>query len=242
MHGQISGKTSINNHQVYYQVRQEKLLSCENHLARKQIFANSCGAASLLCAAKELGIDKMPVFKDSLSDITGIDSLELTNNCESDLYQITSRNYNPLMHHTNVSDSGYSMPEDIVIAARIIGLDTYAIENNTFFSKALSFIYPEVKEKLSSIGCELRQSDTPLNPNQRKLEAVAVSIAGVPAGLHWVLCRPDNSYMDPGTGGNSPDFSGMQAEMKKSNNKFYGYYKTGISVVLTKTEKADPHE
>ncbi|MEG0281449.1 MAG: hypothetical protein RR510_17245 [Morganella sp. (in: enterobacteria)] len=237
MLNRISDFTSANDHQIHTSAHPEKSVSDENHVTKKQGVANSCGAASLLCAAIELGVNKMPVFKGSLSDITGNDALELNNICESDLYQLTCSNHNPLTHSSDISQAGYSMPENIVTAARICGLNTHVVEDNIFFSKALSFIYPHVKEVLNGIGCEIRHADIPLNLNQRKLEAVAVSFAGIPVGLHWVLCRPDGSYMDPGTGKNSPDFAGAEIEMKQYNSKFCGYYKTGISVILTSPEK-----
>lgn len=234
MLNRIAAFSSANSHQIYAQVHQEKQLPAACHMAKKQGMANSCGAASLLCAAIELGVDKMPVFT---SDTARNDSLKLNNICESGLYQMTCGNHNPLKHCTDLSQAGYSMPENIVTAARILGLETYVVEDNSFFSKALSFIYPHVKEMLGGIGCEIIQTDNPLSENQRKLEAVAVSVAGIPVGLHWVMCRPDGSYMDPGTGKNSPDFAGTEENMKQYNYRFCGYYKTGISVILTKTEK-----
>ncbi|MGL0258729.1 IpaJ protein, partial [Salmonella enterica subsp. enterica] len=50
--------------------------------------------------------------------------------------------------------------------------------------------------------------------------------------LHWVLQRPDGSFMDPGVGKNSLSFDEL-VQNSRSDFRFAGYYDTGISIVLS---------
>ncbi len=51
------------SHQTDVRVNENRVNEQGCFLARKQMYDNSCGAASLLCAAKELGVDKIPQYK-----------------------------------------------------------------------------------------------------------------------------------------------------------------------------------
>lgn len=207
--------------------------SSDSSLSRKQIFLNSCGACSLLVAAKELGVQKMPVLSGLYSEFNG-GKLELTNDCESDLYRITSGSNSYRSQSSNLMDAGYSMPQGIITACRLLGIDCEVTENCNIFSYLLSWFYPEVKKQCEGMGCPVRnenQSDI----GQMKLKALAVSLVGVPAGLHWVVSRPDGSYMDPAMGKNADNVF-LLDKNAKGEHAFVGYYDTGISMILKKTE------
>ncbi|WP_458737038.1 hypothetical protein [Pseudomonas chlororaphis] len=211
-----------------------QVATLDKHLARKQIFANSCGAASLLCVAKELGIEKIPVLAGSISETLECDTLEMDNRCESDIYMITSDNSAQRKHCDNLMDAGYSMPDGIVTAGRLLGLKMTVEEDPGFFSKALSWFYPDTKSRLSSIGCAVvHAADAPV-VDQAKIEAMAVSFAGLPVGLHWVVQRSDGSYMDPATGKNHKNFSDLNSGAKQIPYGVLGYYRTGISITASK--------
>lgn len=221
------------SHQTDVRVNENRVNEQGCFFARKQMYDNSCGAASLLCAAKELGVDKIPQYKGAMSEMTRKSSLDLDNRCERDLYLITSGNYNPRIHKDNIADAGYSMPDKIVMATRLLGLNAYVVEESNIFSQVISFIYPDARDLLIGMGCNIVHQRDVLSSNQRVLEAVAVSFIGVPVGLHWVLCRPDGSYMDPAVGENYSCFSTMELGARRSNSNFIGYTKIGISIVIT---------
>lgn len=204
------------------------------HLAKRQIYPNSCGAAALLCAAKELGISQMPMYSGSMSEQLGVDTLELDNRCESDLYKITSGSTTHRKGETNLNKAGYSMPDNIVIAGRLLGLTMRVEKDQRLLAKALNSLYPKIEAELKAMGCPVVPPLHPLRLNELRLEALAVSVIGVPIGLHWVVLRPDGSYMDPGTGANYTDFSALNSGAKQAVSRTVGYYRSGISIVATR--------
>lgn len=209
---------------------QQRSVQLIAHQERKQLYANSCGACALLVAAKELGIEHMPVLKGFYSEFTG-GRLALTNECESDLYKITSNSTSYRDSCSNLADAGYSMPQGIVVACRILGMGCDVTEEKNLFSKALSWLYPEVKAQCQAIGVQAREGIRE-DFDKYRLKAMAVSFIGLPVGLHWVLQRPDGSFMDPGVGKNSLSFDGL-VQNARSDFRFAGYYDTGISIVLS---------
>ncbi len=203
-------------------------------LAKRQIYPNSCGAAALLCAAKELGVCQMPMYSGSMSAQLGVDTLELDNRCETDLYKITSGSTTYRKGETNLNKAGYSMPDNIVIAGRLLGLTMRVEKDQRLLAKALNSLYPKIESELMAMGCPVVPPLHPLRLNELKLEALAVSVVGLPFGLHWVVLRPDGSYMDPGTGTNYMDFSALNKGAKQTVSRVVGYYHSGISIVATR--------
>ncbi|MYM60568.1 hypothetical protein GTG28_15150 [Vibrio sp. OCN044] len=203
------------------------------HLARKQIHTKSCGACSLLVAAKELGVEEMPGIPNMKTTITG-EKLSLSNTCEEDIYTITSGSTSYRTQQKELSNAGYSMPQGIVTASRLLGLDARVTQNGSIFTTILSYFYPQVEQECRGMNAEVQQ-ETPADAAAYRMRAVAVSLVGVPAGLHWVIMRPDGSYMDPGTGMNAANFEELNANAKNTI-RVLGYYDTGISVVLDNSE------
>ncbi|MHC8397951.1 hypothetical protein ACYZTX_00155 [Pseudomonas sp. MDT1-17] len=202
----------------------------EAHLAKKQIFQSSCGAVSLLCAAKELGVEKIPVFSGSMSEQLGCDTLELDERCERDLYSITSGSTTQRQQ----SDAGYSMPDGIVTAGRLLGLKMSVEEIPSVFSKALNWFYPEAKSRLAGIGCAIAHGPQRFEGGQIKIVAMAVIDVALPVGLHWVVKRSDGTYMDPFSGENYNSFSALNKGAKQIGNPRERYYKTGISIIASR--------
>ncbi|WP_198089517.1 hypothetical protein [Edwardsiella ictaluri] len=202
-------------------------------LEKKQVFAASCGACALLVAAKELGIDDMSMVPSIYSEFTG-GKLELTNECELDLYQITSGFTSYRRQSSDINKAGYSMPQNIMLACKLLGIECEITENRCFFSKSLSWIYPEVRKQCEGIGCQIKQ-ETSDDADKLKIKAMVVSsasTAGIPAGLHWVLSRPDGSFMDPGVGKNSLNFNELINNAKEIVRGIK-YFDSGISIVLS---------
>ncbi|AZE96539.1 Invasion plasmid antigen J [Pseudomonas orientalis] len=202
-----------------------------NHVAKKQVFPNSCGAAALLCAAKELGVNKIPVLSGSMSEHLGVDTLELDNRCESDLYRITSGCTTVRQGQSNLQQAGYSMPDNIVIAGRLLGLDMRVEKSPGLFATGLNWLYPKIENNLKGIGCPIDLPGPALGSHEVKLEAMAVSCIGLPIGLHWVVSRVDGSYMDPATGENQKNFAALNAGVKQAASRVLGYSPSGISIV-----------
>lgn len=209
------------------------------HLARQQIFLESCGAACLLCAAKELGVEKIPQLKGSRSKSLGIDTLELDDRCEADIYTITSGLDTYKNRHKDLSNAGASMPDGIVTAARVLGLQASVVEKRNIFSLLLNRLYPDVKKILRGSGCQIKHHEEPLKDKQLSIEVlVAFSPREKVLNLHWVLHRSDGSYMDPNTGENYSDFKSLNKAYKSdSKDKLARYIKTGISVIVERPNK-----
>lgn len=201
---------------------------------KKQNYDNSCGAASLLCAAKELGIEKMPMLEGSLSKMSGVDTLELDNRCETDIYRITSDSTSQNKMQHDLRYASYSLPQHLVHAGRILGLNAVVRETPGVFSTVLNWAYPTVRRDLDSMGATVESSTQGLGRGEVALKALAVTIAGVPVGLHWVVSRPDGSYMDPGVGKNAEDFSELIGNAKTATSRIISYIDTGISVVFSR--------
>ena len=202
--------------------------------SKKQIYPKSCGATSLLCAAKELGVHTLPVFPGSLSHTLGIDTLEMDNRCETDIYMITSASTTHRHQQSDMAQAGYSMPENMVLAGRMLGLHMAIEEDPGVFSTALTWLYPQTRQKMSDMGCPIDAGCRQLKSNQIKIEAMAASILGIPAALHWVVHRNDGSYMDPATGRNHKNFNELNAGIKRDIHQVVGYYKTGIAIIATR--------
>ncbi|WP_144410208.1 hypothetical protein [Chromobacterium vaccinii] len=193
------------------------------------MYTNSCGAVALLCTAKELGVTSIPLLKGSTSEKFNIDTLEVGARCEGDIYAMTSK-----ADPNNLATAGYSMPDGIVTAGRLLGLEMRVVEEAGFFSSALSWIYPDARKGLEGMNCPIENEAPQPAEGQVKIEALAVSVVGVPVGLHWVLSRNDGSYMDPANGVNSANFSDMVSHMKAASTRFASYSPTGISIIATR--------
>ena len=214
---------------------QEPIENSVEPLSKKQIHPNSCGACSLLVAAKELGVKKMPDISGFKTSMMKEEELGLTNICEEDIYTITSGSTSYRTQQPQLDKAGYSMPQGIITAARLLGLEAKVTKNNSTISNVLPYIYPQVEEECKGMGSPV-QLESAEDKDSYRLTAVAVSLFGVPAGLHWVVSRPDGSYMDPGVGKNASNFDELNKNGKEVS-KFVGYYETGISIVLNNKDE-----
>ncbi|CAN7340557.1 hypothetical protein LJR230_001803 [Trinickia sp. LjRoot230] len=206
--------------------------SAATRAERKQIFQNSCGAASLLCVAKELGIEKIPAYQGSLSELGG-GNLELNHESEQDLFTITSGMTTQRRQSRSIQEAGYSLPQHLLFAGRLLGLEMEIHEQPGPLSSALNWLYPNVKKELPP-GTVVKPDAPELRHGEAELKALAVTIAKVPIGLHWVMHRADGSYMDPATGKTAENFDEMQRNMRAESAWFAGYQDTGISIVARK--------
>lgn len=182
-----------------------------------------------MCAAAELGLSEIPkLFADdqvlpdnpkgaarAASAWKGGD-LVVSPATESAFYWVTS----------GETMTEYSMPHNIVKCARLLGLRAEIHMVPGLATTLLQKVYPRTVELCKGAGIPIHRFPVEgLTGYQREL--VVVTTWGV--GLHYVMHRPDGSYMDPGDGTDQPDFSTLNTWAKT-------YRETGISIVLTDEE------
>ncbi len=183
------------------------------NLTIKQYSGLSCGAACLLVAAKELGVTQVP----PAFALPPSPQLELTTAWERVIYEITAE-----------GKQDYSMPDGIARAAKLLGLDVSVHMSGCLVPKLLEWRYPNVRKQLDNQDVKLLSGTPKLEENQRMLVAVGIGLGLV--GLHWVLYRPDTSYMDPAYGLNYTSLLHMgQCYVLK-------YADTGVYVVVSRGE------
>ena len=146
----------------------------------QQFSGLSCGAACLLVAAKELGITAFP--NDPQFFLMAGQPLALTNACERAIYMVTAG-----------GQETYSMPDGIARAAKKLGLDVAVYMSGCMVPRLLEWKYPAVRTSLGEEHVDIESGTPVLNDHDRMLVAVGIGLLG----LHWVLYRPDTTYMDP---------------------------------------------
>jgi hypothetical protein len=166
----------------------------------QQSYTNSCGAASLLCAAEELGIAVIPQNLNYVLLAAGPTNLVLNQACESQLYQVTSNN--PV--NVNPHAWGYSMPSQVVACARMLGLQAWAVADATWSVRALKILYSNELSALRAMNALVepggsRSSFRPVG-HQRVLKVLLDRSRANFGGMHFVMVRPDGSVMEPGAG------------------------------------------
>jgi hypothetical protein len=139
-----------------------------------------------MVAAYELGVRRLPEIPPYWFD----QDFVVSNAMESAIYVITCRN--------GVGFSEYSMPDGIARAAQGLGLGVTAYMSGCLVPPLLRRAYPQVFDALGDLNVEIEQGTPALEDDQRML--VVVSVGGL--GLHYVLYRPDGTYMDPAYGNN----------------------------------------
>lgn len=180
-----------------------------NHV-KQQVTGLSCGAACLLVAARELGVTQYPN-----TDFGTPANTDLTwgDNDERRIYQITAD-----------GKDAYSMPQGIAKAALSLGMDVEVSMSGCVVPKALEWKYPNVREALERLGVEIGSGAPSLAENERMLVAVGIGLLG----LHWVLYRPDKTYMDPAFAKNTGWGLWTQGQLGVLR-----YWDTGIYIVVS---------
>ncbi|WP_018692599.1 hypothetical protein [Algicola sagamiensis] len=203
------------------------------YVSKQQTYEHSSGAVSLLCAAKELGVEKLPLLKGSQLEVIGEEELTLNQHCESIIYRITSGLNWEEQSSEKLKLAGYSMPHHIVTAATLLALESEVYLASEFYDNSISYFYPDAAGRLPKYEKSVHQyGPKELENDERQMSVLAVKLFGAPAGLHWVMKRPDGSLMDPGTGKNTPDFLTLNQTMQSGSNRLVSYEETGISIVL----------
>lgn len=181
----------------------------------KQTHPNSCGAAALMCAAKELGVD----------DFNG--NALVSKAAEDAIYQVTA-------HKTG----GYSYPSGIARGAKQLGLtaEVYISPSKglTFLTGRAGVYSPGLLKtewnQLKTDGVTVHnQKATGLPPKGEYWLKCITALHFV--GLHWVLIRSAGlGTMDPGNGQTYGDID----DQKKMGGDTKWIHGTGLTVLIKK--------
>ena len=186
---------------------------------RTQSSGLSCGAACLLVAARELGVTAFTIPSQQVSAAISTAQRTLTfgTDVEADIEKAI---YNVTAQHRD----GYSMPAHISKCARFMGLNPTVYMSGCLIPPALTWLYPDASGQCAIEGVPIVTSGAgTLTTTQRQLCAV-----GFIGGLHWVLYRPDGTYMDPASGENFNYF----VSLGQGPGYLIKYFDTGISIVV----------
>lgn len=196
----------------------------------QQTFTNSCGAATLLCAALELNVLTIPQSNIHPLWIGAHNIVQPNGDQQSEimLYAVTSG-----ATGAPNNNSGYSLPSRIAAAARELGLTTIAYVPQSILGGLLLFLYGNEQIDAQNAGMLLKREAAPtLLGTQRLLKVLRVGDASswLPAtGLHYVMQRPDLSIMDPAVGQNFPDLD-LCIQSHQANGTFY--QDTGVAILI----------
>lgn len=171
-----------------------------------------------MCAAAELGVTSFPQL--AVGDSAAAASAWK----EGGDFTISIRSENALYWYlSDTTMRSYAMPDRVVHGARLLGLRPTIHKRRTVSTRALDVLYPKVVARCNALDVSIEPTAPgPLETNQR--EILVLHVFGF--GLHYVLHRPDDTFMDPADGRNYPSFDAMNAWTKC-------YARTGLSVVVT---------
>ena len=196
----------------------------------EQTFPNSCGAASLLCAAIELGTAQLPTVKAYPLWAFPI-PLAPNLTCEKAIYSVTSGNDG----RTPTDATGYSLPSYIHDCVVAMGRTAVAHVPNTLVGALLKTVYSADVARATGNGMVINSSSAPARPgaNQRLLRVMRVGEDAwykPNVGLHYIMVRPDGSVMDPALG---LDANTLEALKLFPKSQAASYIDTGIGVLVS---------
>jgi len=173
-----------------------------------------------MVAARELGVSTFTIAPQTVSGGTTL-ARTLTFGTDTD-DAIEKAIYNITAQHK----AGYSMPAHIGKCAKMMGLEPTVCMSGCIVPSALQWFYPDAAGQCATENVPIEPSGPgKLTDTQRQLCAVALGPM-----LHWVLYRPDGTYMDPASGENFNYF----LSLGQGPGYLLKYFDTGISVVVEK--------
>lgn len=215
------------------------------NFAHRQLLPASCGAASLMCAALELGtqwIEAQPNWGPLWQQRA---RLACDGPTEMRLYAVTSGNGGGGPH----PGCGYSMPSYIYETALALGLDASAFVDTSAVGTALRWFYNTELQRAQSLGM-LVHDQPPRKPtqNERLLRVVRNGPDSwyKPAiALHWIMERPDGSVMEPAgfSGGSGPgqgwNVQSLEILLAARKTQGVAYFDTGIGIMIRQGGNGD---
>lgn len=204
----------------------------------RQTQPGSCGAASLMCAALELGCRTLPVKRAWGELWTENVPLSCDQSSELRIFSITSGSAGSLPY----ASLGHSLPSYICEAATALGLEATVFVADNTIGTLLEFIFRSEVARAAELQVDLFERPPPHpGAGERLLRVTRVgpSYWLVPAvALHWVMERPDGSIMDPagpefghgsGPALNSPS---LKALIEKRKRQDIDCFDTGIGIMF----------
>lgn len=208
----------------------------------KQTFDNSCGAVALMCAASELGVDRLPKYGkwQAIADPgPGSNDAAVTKalfswdgkKIEEGIANGGTRAESAIYAVTSGDLTSYSMPSRVINCAKLLGLECKLYMGAGFYSSVLNWKYDTEMNRCTKAGCE-PISATPPAPLNGERSLIVFSTWAI--GLHYIMRRPDDEtyrYMDPGDGTDYTNFEALNSWKKR-------YTDTQIHIVLSKGSAA----
>jgi hypothetical protein len=190
---------------------------------KAQRYPNSCGAASLLCAAHELGVANIPI-NNAYSLWINQTPLNADDFCETLLYQVTSNRPNDLAG--SAAAWGYSMPSGIVTCARALGLQAEVHAYRTKTVWLLKKAYGAEMQTLRQMNAlhEHNSTTSLYAPGFGARELKILAHHPVLCMLHYVMVRHSGTVMDPANGVDVLDVA-----TAKTGARMHG---TGLSIFV----------
>jgi len=152
------GKRGIRMHQPG--AKSEMPVEAVMRVNKRQMYLQSCGAATLLCAAMELGVRHLPNLPGSI--LSNGQPRNADGTCESAIHQITSGAATGgnarLMPNQN---TGYSIPYSLALAAQLLGLDVRVHMLPGLISSSVSALYPNVESLCGGSGVPVDRGPLP---------------------------------------------------------------------------------
>ncbi len=198
----------------------------------EQTYPNSCGAATLLCAAIDLGITELPAAPNIHPLWVGGCQLNNgpTKQAETMIYALTSGTKG-----APSNASGYSIPSNIAKACQALGISATAYVPQGLVANFLLLAYPNELANAQANNMDIVRTAPP-RPigTQILLRIVRVGedkLIGINTGLHYVLERPNGWIMDPAIGWEHTSFKQLQTYHQKM--KKVSYIDSGIGIMLS---------
>lgn len=197
----------------------------------KQKFENSCGAAALMCALIELGINELPFRPEfhgywtgrSLRNGPTKEAEALIHTVALNRQELPSRkdelpddglfDYRPPDDEGTESDYGYTMPSGIAKICQELGITcTMYLPFLGLAPICLRRRYPDevMKSREHNMVIVRRKPPSPTG-NQRLIRVMRGSTID---DLHYLMERPGGMIMDPGTGLNYPNLQRYKAFLR----------------------------
>jgi hypothetical protein len=189
----------------------------------------------------ELGVTNLPdyntdplpvclnIFKKNKLVNKGWDGrlLQTDDDCERAIYYVSSKGKN----------SGYSLPSDICRAAKAMGLNATVYLGNKLrqyvFSNKLVQNFPNEITETKNLGVSVNKyAMSDLKSNQRALSALVRTDKANKGALHYVMRRPDNTFMDPDTAADHKWETFKYHKEPSSGDDIKTAY-TGVSIVIS---------
>lgn len=209
---------------------------------KQQRYPDSCGACALLCAAIELGKNQPPDVGANPNPLPAVIQPAFAALPDADVYGWDGGNAftaddageDAIYYVTSGGTlAGYSMPSTVCHAALALGLEVDVYLGTWIRRRSslppLTRAYPNEITTVENMNVSIYKRGWHYLKNNQRALCIVVRPNG---GLHYLMRRPNGSFMDPDTGANHTWHVGRYHSDPVTKKKIPTTY-TGISLVLT---------